>query len=194
MEDFVGKASEWSLVINAVSTIDVLRSFAEMTLSSFGAMCRPHVILKDDVPILRMKGLWHPYAFAGSANGLVPNDLTLGQDLSGLNRFALLLTGPNMGGKSTIMRATCLAIVLAQVCLKHFLFTYACPIMSLCRCIKEVASALQLGCYVPCTSCELTLADSIFTRLGATDRIMSGESTYNLNKSISCLSCLTVLG
>ena len=96
MEFFIGKASEWSLVINAVSTIDVLRSFAAMTLSSFGAMCRPQVLLKDDVPILRMKGLWHLYAFAENANGLVPNDLTLGQDLSGLNRFALLLTGPNI--------------------------------------------------------------------------------------------------
>ncbi|CAO2193940.1 unnamed protein product [Urochloa humidicola] len=147
VEKFLEKASEWSLVINAVSTIDVLRSFAAMTLSSFGAMCRPRILLKDDVPVLQMKGLWHPYAFAESANGLVPNDLTLGQDFSGLNRFALLLTGPNMGGKSTIMRATCLTILLAQ-----------------------------LGCYVPCTSCELTLADSIFTRLGATDRIMSGES------------------
>ncbi|TKW13813.1 hypothetical protein SEVIR_5G125400v4 [Setaria viridis] len=157
---FVRKASEWSLVINAVSTIDVLRSFAAMTLSSFGTMCKPHILLKDDVPILRMKGLWHPYAFAESANGLVPNDLTLGQDLSGFNRFALLLTGPNMGGKSTMMRATCLTIVLAQ-----------------------------LGCYVPCTSCELTLADSIFTRLGATDRIMSGESTF----LVECTETASVL-
>lgn len=160
MDVFIGKASEWSLVINAVSTIDVLRSFAAMTLSSFGAMCRPQVLLKDDVPVLRMKGLWHPYAFAGNANSLVPNDLTLGQDLSGLNRFALLLTGPNMGGKSTIMRATCLAVVLAQ-----------------------------LGCYVPCTSCELTLADSIFTRLGATDRIMTGESTF----LVECTETASVL-
>uniref|UniRef100_A0A0E0BY79 DNA mismatch repair proteins mutS family domain-containing protein n=1 Tax=Oryza meridionalis TaxID=40149 RepID=A0A0E0BY79_9ORYZ len=145
----VGKASEWSLVINALSTIDVLRSFAAMALSSFGTMCRPNILLKEKAPVLQMKGLWHPYAFAESANGLVPNDLSLGQDLSGQNRFALLLTGPNMGGKSTIMRATCLAIVLAQ-----------------------------LGCYVPCQSCELTLADAIFTRIGAMDQIMSGESTF----------------
>ncbi|KAM3328741.1 hypothetical protein ACQJBY_026089 [Aegilops geniculata] len=149
VEHFVGKATEWSLVINAISTVDVLRSFAAMALSSFGTMCRPRILLKDKSPILRMKGLWHPYAFAESGTGLVPNDLSLGQDLLGHNRFALLLTGPNMGGKSTIMRATCLAIVLAQ-----------------------------LGCYVPCISCELTIAGSIFTRLGATDRIMSGESTF----------------
>uniref|UniRef100_A0A0D9UXJ9 DNA mismatch repair proteins mutS family domain-containing protein n=1 Tax=Leersia perrieri TaxID=77586 RepID=A0A0D9UXJ9_9ORYZ len=149
VEILVGKASEWSLVINALSTIDVLRSFAAMTLSSFGTMCRPKILQKEKAPVLRMKGVWHPYAFAESANGLVPNDLSLGQDLSGQNRFALLLTGPNMGGKSTIMRATCLAIVLAQ-----------------------------LGCYVPCQTCELTLADAIFTRIGAMDRIMSGESTF----------------
>ncbi|KAG8053162.1 hypothetical protein GUJ93_ZPchr0001g29498 [Zizania palustris] len=149
VELLVGKASDWSVVINALSTIDVLRSFAAMTLSSFGTMCRPSILPKEKAPILRMKGLWHPYTFAESANGLVPNDLSLGQDLSGHNRFALLLTGPNMGGKSTIMRATCLATVLAQ-----------------------------LGCYVPCQSCELTLADAIFTRIGAMDRIMSGESTF----------------
>ncbi|WVZ72571.1 hypothetical protein U9M48_021006 [Paspalum notatum var. saurae] len=160
VELFVGKASEWSMVIDAVSTIDVLRSFAAMTLQSFGAMCRPHILPKDSVPILRMKGMWHPYAFAESASGLVPNDLTLGQDLFGGNRFALLLTGPNMGGKSTVMRATCLTVVLAQ-----------------------------LGCYVPCTSCELTLADSIFTRLGATDRIMSGESTF----LVECTETASVL-
>jgi DNA mismatch repair protein MSH6 len=115
VELFVGKASEWTLVINALSTIDVLRSFAAVKVSSFGTMCRPHVLAKDNVPILRMKGLWHPYALAESTNGLVPNDLSIGQDLSGLNRFALLLTGPNMGGKSTTMRATCLAVILAQV-------------------------------------------------------------------------------
>ncbi|GJN05607.1 hypothetical protein PR202_ga23254 [Eleusine coracana subsp. coracana] len=83
VELFVGKASEWSLVINALSTVDVLRSFAAMTVSSFGSMCRPHVLVKDNVPILRMKGLWHPYAFAESTNSLVPNNLSVGQDLSG---------------------------------------------------------------------------------------------------------------
>lgn len=54
-----------------------------------------------------------------------------------------------MGGKSTLLRATCLAVVLAQV-----------------------------GCYVPASACQLTLVDRIFTRLGAQDRIMAGESTF----------------
>ena len=54
-----------------------------------------------------------------------------------------------MGGKSTLLRATCLAVVLAQV-----------------------------GCYVPASACQMTVADRIFTRLGAQDRIMAGESTF----------------
>ena len=62
---------------------------------------------------------------------------------------ALLLTGPNMGGKSTLLRATCLAVVLAQ-----------------------------MGCCVPASSCCLSVADRIFTRLGASDRIIAGESTF----------------
>ena len=54
-----------------------------------------------------------------------------------------------MGGKSTLLRATCLAVVLAQ-----------------------------MGCCVPASSCRLSVADRIFTRLGASDRIMAGESTF----------------
>ncbi|KAK9269318.1 hypothetical protein L1049_001089 [Liquidambar formosana] len=54
-----------------------------------------------------------------------------------------------MGGKSTLLRATCLAVILAQ-----------------------------LGSYVPCEMCVLSLVDIVFTRLGATDRIMTGESTF----------------
>jgi DNA mismatch repair protein MSH6 len=61
-----------------------------------------------------MKGLWHPYAVAESSSGLVPNDVHLG-DFDQSNSCALLLTGPNMGGKSTLMRATCLSVILAQV-------------------------------------------------------------------------------
>lgn len=77
---------------------------------------------------------------------------------------ALLLTGPNMGGKSTLLRATCLAVVLAQV-----------------------------GCYVPASACQMTIVDRIFTRLGAQDRIMAGESTFMVECSETA-SILQVLG
>lgn len=54
-----------------------------------------------------------------------------------------------MGGKSTILRSACIAVIMAQI-----------------------------GCFVPAESCELTLVDRIFTRIGANDRIMAGESTF----------------
>lgn len=65
-------------------------------------------------PTFKTKGLWHPFAL--SENGLpVPNDIALGEDTNGYHPRTLLLTGPNMGGKSTLLRTACLAVVLAQV-------------------------------------------------------------------------------
>ncbi|KAJ8442394.1 hypothetical protein Cgig2_018650 [Carnegiea gigantea] len=82
------------------------------------------------------------------------------QDTDCQHARTLLLTGPNMGGKSTLLRAACLAVIMAQ-----------------------------LGCYVPCETCVLSAADMIFTRLGAVDRIMSGESTFY----IECAETASVL-
>ena len=90
-------------------------------------------------------------------SGAVPNDLDLGgfkkNDASGSETSlppAVLLTGPNMGGKSTLLRAACVAVVLAQV-----------------------------GAPVPCASLTLSPADVVFTRLGgASDRLDAGESTF----------------
>lgn len=122
---FIGKATEWSQVIDVLNCMDVLQSFASTTISSHCSMSRPIFLCsnsysmksnqEDKGPILRMKGLWHPYAVAERENGLVPNDISLGEDSTGQNLSALLLTGPNMGGKSTLMRATCLSVILAQV-------------------------------------------------------------------------------
>lgn len=61
----------------------------------------------------------------------------------------MLLTGPNMGGKSTILRQTCIAVIMAQ-----------------------------MGCYVPAKSARLSPVDRIFTRIGANDNIMAGQSTF----------------
>ena len=66
----------------------------------------------------------------------------------------LLIKGPNMGGKSTYMRQTALIIILAQ-----------------------------MGCYVPAKSCEMPLFDKIFTRIGASDDILSGQSTFMVEMS-----------
>jgi len=114
-------------------------------------------------PVFDAKDLWHPCAVVSSmasgdrgagssADGVIPNDVALGcEDPADPSAPpAMLLTGPNMGGKSTLLRATCVAVVLAQ-----------------------------MGAPVPASSCALSPADAIFARLGgAGDRIHAGESTF----------------
>ncbi|KAL0345263.1 UNVERIFIED_CONTAM: DNA mismatch repair protein MSH7 [Sesamum radiatum] len=163
MELFTEKATLWSQMIHAINCIDVLRSFAISAVSSCGAMCRPNFtnsFVETMPPTLHMKGLWHPYALGENGGLPVPNDIHLGGDGRTHSPCSLLLTGPNMGGKSTLLRATCLAVIMAQ-----------------------------LGCYVPCESCTLSVVDIIFTRLGAADRIMTGESTF----LIECTETASVL-
>lgn len=87
----------------------------------------------------------------------IPNNLKLGgvldrEDTPNSTEYLpklLLLSGPNMGGKSTLLRQTCLIVILAQ-----------------------------MGCRVPAEECKLTPIDRIFTRVGASDRILSGMSTF----------------
>ncbi|KAI5390752.1 hypothetical protein KIW84_075882 [Lathyrus oleraceus] len=76
------------------------------------------------VPVLKMKGLWHPFSLGESGRVPVPNNIILGENEDRRHPRTLLLTGPNMGGKSTLLRATCLVVIMAQ-----------------------------LGCYVPCENC-----------------------------------------
>lgn len=100
--------------------------------------------------MLRIKGLYHPLLVsdgAKSGSTLTANDVFLNTPEESAN--AILITGPNMGGKSTLLRQTCLAVILAQ-----------------------------LGCNVPCKSMELTVVDKIYTRMGASDKILEGKSTF----------------
>lgn len=125
IELFIKKATQWSEVIHAINCIDVLRSFAITASMSSGSMSRPVILLESKTaaftqetrgPVLKIKGLWHPFALGENGGLPVPNDLHLGEDSDGYHPRTLLLTGPNMGGKSTLLRATCLAVILAQVC------------------------------------------------------------------------------
>ncbi|XP_027923282.1 DNA mismatch repair protein MSH7 isoform X2 [Vigna unguiculata] len=165
-ELFLEKAAQWFEVVHAINCIDVLRSFAVTSSFSCGTMTRPVILASKGTSgdtggtVLKMKGLWHPFALGDSGRLPVPNDIILGESEDGSHPRTLLLTGPNMGGKSTLLRSTCLAVIMAQ-----------------------------LGCYVPCESCVLSVVDIIFTRLGAKDRIMTGESTFY----IECTETASVL-
>lgn len=88
----------------------------------------------------------HPCVNLTNSRTFVPNDTLLSPNQ---NQTLLLVTGPNMGGKSTLLRQTAMAVILAQI-----------------------------GCFVPAESMTLTTVDRVFTRIGASDRILEGKSTF----------------
>ncbi|KAK9813990.1 hypothetical protein WJX73_008383 [Symbiochloris irregularis] len=152
IDSFQQHANIWDAIEEAVSTVDVLMGFAAFPTTADGPTCRPVLVPATGAEaVLHLEQLWHPCAVAGAGGAIVPNDLLLGGRGGDAQHHprSLLLTGPNMGGKSTLLRATCAAVILAQ-----------------------------MGCYVPAAAARLCPADRIFTRLGAQDRIMSGESTF----------------
>lgn len=151
----------WTTAVNSLALLDVLLAFAEV--SSGANYCRPtlvpyHADSTEDAdgsngaipaPFLSIKGGRHPCLETRAALGdYIPNDIELGV-ATGQRERVMLLSGPNMGGKSTLLRQTCVLAILAQ-----------------------------LGCYVPADECSLTPVDRIFTRVGASDRILQGQSTF----------------
>ncbi|KAM7408922.1 hypothetical protein PAMA_002576 [Pampus argenteus] len=151
---------DWKTGVECMAVLDVLLALSRYSQGGDGPMTRPQVVLPDGedqlVPFLDLTGSRHPCVtktFFG--DDFIPNDIYIGCTGSGENdegeaqASCVLVTGPNMGGKSTLMRQCGLVIILAQ-----------------------------LGCYVPAESLRFTPVDRVFTRLGASDRIMSGESTF----------------
>ncbi|XP_077469004.1 DNA mismatch repair protein Msh6 [Stigmatopora argus] len=148
--------SNWKTAVECMAVLDVLLALSHYSRGGAGQMARPEVVLPDGdkqvAPFLHLVGSRHPCVtktFFG--DNFVPNDIYIGQqedDEQKSHASCVLVTGPNMGGKSTLMRQCGLVIVLAQ-----------------------------LGCFVPAESLRFTPVDRVFTRLGASDRIMAGEST-----------------
>nr|MBA3915821.1 DNA mismatch repair protein MutS [Terriglobales bacterium] len=128
----------------ALAEIDVLTSFAQV--ASLRNYCRPRF---DDSGEIEILGGRHPVIeqqeLAGGTERFVPNDLYLNAS----SHLVLVLTGPNMGGKSTYLRQTALIAVMAQ-----------------------------MGCFVPARSARLGCVDRVFTRIGASDNLARGRSTF----------------
>ncbi|XP_051141836.1 DNA mismatch repair protein MSH6 isoform X2 [Andrographis paniculata] len=141
---------EWRQMVSTIAELDVLISLSIASDYYEGKTCRPIISPphSDNLPCLSAKGLGHPMLRSDTLGkgSFVTNDVTLGG--SG-NASFILLTGPNMGGKSTLLRQICLATILAQI-----------------------------GADVPAESFELVPVDRIFVRMGAKDQIMSGHSTF----------------
>jgi DNA mismatch repair protein MutS len=125
----------------AVAQIDVLTCFAERAAALDCA--EPTLV---DEPMLLIEAGRHPVVERAGREPFVPNDLHCDD-----SRRMLIITGPNMGGKSTYMRQTALIVILAHI-----------------------------GCYVPARRAVLGPLDRIFTRIGASDDLAGGRSTFML--------------
>ncbi len=136
IKNYIPKLQEISKVI---SEIDVMQSFATVTESN--NYVRP--ILSDD-RIVNVTDGRHPVVEKVTGGEFVPNDIVMDKDTN-----ILLITGPNMAGKSTYMRQMAITVIMAQI-----------------------------GCFVPAKEAILPIFDKIFTRIGASDDLVSGESTF----------------
>jgi DNA mismatch repair protein MutS len=140
-----------------IGRIDCLQSFA--LLSSENNYVRP---ILDDSKILDIADGRHPVIEKQLPAGepYVPNDLLLDTD----DQQIIILTGPNMSGKSALLRQTALIVLMAQT-----------------------------GCFVPAKAAKIGIVDKIFTRVGASDNISLGESTFmvEMNETASILNNLS---
>lgn len=124
---------------SAIAEIDVLNNFAER--AHHLNWCCPQ--LTEEIGI-RIEAGRHPVVESVSDQAFVPNDVTLDA-----HQRMLIITGPNMGGKSTYMRQIALIVLLAHI-----------------------------GSFVPARAAQIGLIDRIFTRIGAADDLASGRSTF----------------
>ena len=140
-----------------ISQIDCLLSFATIA-AEYGYTC-PVVDDSTDLEIIDGR---HPVIERRMSVGeqYIPNSLTLNRD----NQQIMMITGPNMSGKSALLRQTALICLMAQV-----------------------------GSYVPASSARIGVIDKIFTRVGASDNLSSGESTFmvEMNETSNILNNIT---
>ncbi|MCI7686288.1 MAG: DNA mismatch repair protein MutS [Clostridiales bacterium] len=131
---------------SAVGILDVLSSFAKVSIS--GGFVRPDV---DSGDVIQIKEGRHPAVEKMIGREMfIPNDVLM--DCS--SESMLIITGPNMSGKSTYMRQTAVIVLMAQI-----------------------------GCFVPAGSARIGVVDRVFTRIGASDNLAYGQSTFFVEMS-----------
>jgi DNA mismatch repair protein MutS len=127
----------------ALAEVDVLAALAQ--IAALRNYCRPRFDDSTDIEIVAGRHPVIEQLELGSGDRFVPNDLFLNSTTNAI----MVLTGPNMGGKSTYLRQAALTVIMAQA-----------------------------GSFVPATSARLGLVDRVFTRIGASDNLARGRSTF----------------
>lgn len=142
----------WRAAVDAISAFDCLCALAHFSNAIPEPRCKPDILNNSEDAKFYVKNLRHPIVACFNPDQFVANDICLdsGQEFERV----VILTGANMGGKSTLLRQVGLAAILAQ-----------------------------LGAWIPATSLSMVPFDRIFTRLGANDNIIGGESTFKVELS-----------
>ena len=145
--DFSRHYVDFRSVLRSAAEFDCL--FALVRVAGLPGYCRPDIVDYDEATgsVLDIVDGRHPMVEHAMAGSYVPNTVHMG-DGEGARR-GMVLTGPNMGGKSSLVRQVALTLVLAQI-----------------------------GSFVPATSARLTPVDGIYVRMGASDNIHRGHSTF----------------
>lgn len=136
----------WLQVVKSVAQLDCIVSLSKASAALGEPACRPE-ILDSPEAMVQFVTLRHPCAVGRDDNDFIANDVSVGGDECRM----ILLTGPNMAGKSTLLRMTCVATIMAQI-----------------------------GCYVPAESAKISPVDRICTRMGASDHIFAHASTFKV--------------
>ena len=141
-------------ISKVISEIDCLQAFANV--SSSNNYVRPKLVNERVIKLIEDR---HPVVEQVIDSEYVPNDIIMDS-----NTNILLITGPNMAGKSTYMRQLAITVIMAQI-----------------------------GCFVPASEATLPIFDAIFTRIGASDDLVSGESTFmvEMNEANNAISNAT---
>lgn len=125
----------------AIAVLDVLNSFA--ILSKKNNYCKPEILSSEsDLELVAGR---HPVVESVSYESFIANNCYMNTKTDNM----LIITGPNMAGKSTYMRQVAIIVILAHI-----------------------------GCFVPCKSAKIPIIDRIFTRIGASDSLISDQSTF----------------
>ena len=131
--------SKLQKVAKILSEVDMLQSFS--IVSDNYKFTRPEITNDKNLKLIECR---HPVIEQVMKDKYIPNDIVMDKTTN-----VLLITGPNMAGKSTYMRQCAITVIMAQ-----------------------------MGCFVPCKSAVLPIFDKIFTRIGASDDLVAGESTF----------------
>ncbi|GLB42318.1 putative DNA mismatch repair [Lyophyllum shimeji] len=152
-EEFDADCAVWLRTIKVFAELDCLFSLAKASIAIGEPSCRPELVDGESAWV-DFEKLRHPtLCLSTSLKSFIPNDVKLGGDVGKI----ALLTGPNMAGKSTVMRMTATGVIMAQ-----------------------------LGMFVPAAHARLCPVDRIITRMGAYDNMFSNASTFKVELDECC--------